>query len=202
MINFLFISYILTISAIIASPGPSTALMVSHSISYGKRALVLNSLGSVCAATILLVIALLVIDKTIPKDLLPFLSIIGSVYLLYIGYKSLISNNVNIKKDIRKSSFFTQAFLTGISNPKDIIFFLIFLPQFIDHSFDFVYSALLLIFGWIFCDSIIMMSYGLLAIRAGNSLSNNIVLKITNMMGWLIIGLGLLLLINSLRQII
>lgn len=202
MINFLFISYILTISAIIASPGPSTALMVSHSISYGKRALVLNSLGSVCAATILIVIALLVIDKTIPKDLLPFLSIIGSVYLLYIGYKSLISNNVNLKKDIRKSSFFKQAFLTGISNPKDIIFFLIFLPQFIDHSFDFFYSALLLIFGWIFCDSIIMMSYGLLAIRAGNSLSNNIVLKITNMMGWLIIGLGLLLFINSLRQII
>ncbi|WP_352339580.1 LysE family translocator [Psychrobacter sp. 16-MNA-CIBAN-0192] len=202
MSNFLFLSYILTISAIIASPGPSTALMVSHSISYGRRALVLNSLGSVCAATILILIALLLIDKTIPKNFLPFLSIIGSVYLLYIGYKSIFSNKVDIKRNTEINNFFSQAFFTGISNPKDIIFFLIFLPQFIDHSFSFIYSALLLVFGWIFCDTVIMMTYGLVAIRARNSLSSGFILKITNMMGWIIIGLGSLLLITSLRQLI
>ncbi len=64
-------------------------LMVSHSINYGKRAVFLNAIGSALAAIILIIIALLLVDKTLPPEAVPILSIIGSLYLIYIGYSSL-----------------------------------------------------------------------------------------------------------------
>ena len=69
----LFISYLLTVSAIIATPGPSTMLMVSHSINYGKGAVVLNAIGSAFAAIILIIIAIFLVDKTLPPEAVPIL---------------------------------------------------------------------------------------------------------------------------------
>lgn len=147
----LFISYLLTVSAIIATPGPSTMLMVSHSINYGKGAVFLNAIGSAFAAIILIIIAIFLVDKTLPPEAVPILSIIGSLYLIYIGYNSLRNKDFDTEVISKKTdNFFLQSFVTGISNPKDILFFIVFLPQFIDYAIDFKYAVVLLVIGWFF----------------------------------------------------
>ena len=198
----LFISYLLTVSAIIATPGPSTMLMVSHSINYGKGAVFLNAIGSAFAAIILIIIAIFLVDKTLPPEAVPILSIIGSLYLIYIGYSSLRNKDFDTEVISKKTdNFFLQSFVTGISNPKDILFFIVFLPQFIDYAIDFKYAVVLLVIGWVFCDLFIMVCYGLLAANAGGTLSNNFISKTTKLMGFIIIFIGSTIGISSIYKI-
>lgn len=202
MNSLLYISYILTVSAIIVSPGPNAALMVSHAIKYGKKAVITNALGSVAAATILIIIALVLIEKTIPENFIPFLSVIGSLYLIYTGYSNIQStnNDINSKENEKKYSVFIQSFLTGLSNPKDIIFFIVFLPQFLDSSISFIYSSFFLVVGWVICDSTIMIGYGFFSMRLKRSLSINFSRKINKFMGIFIITIGLILLLSSIKK--
>lgn len=203
MNSLLFLSYIITASAIIATPGPSSALMISHSISYGKRAVVLNSAGSAIAASILIGISLFLVDKAIPAAAMPFLSLAGSAYLIYAGITTIRKNTsaMTAAPPVKAQYFFAQAFLTGISNPKDILFFLLFMPQFIDSSLNYPLAAILLATGWIACDVFIMSCYGLAAAKAGRSLSSSFTRRTTKLMGFLILTMGSMLAYHSLREL-
>lgn len=205
MNSLLFASYLLTISAIIITPGPNSLLMVSHSINHGKIAAILNALGSACAASILIFIALFGIKSAIPSNFMPALTAIGALYLIYIGFNSIKKSNnnfIDIKISIGKRKFFLQSFFTGISNPKDIIFFILFLPQFIDDSINFQQSALFLIVGWIVCDLLIMCGYGFLAMKAGKALSPSFITNATRCIGVVILFIGFSLFISSFYKLL
>jgi homoserine/homoserine lactone efflux protein len=204
MNEFLFISYLVTISAIIITPGPNALLMISHSMNHGKIAAIKNALGSACAAAILITIALVGVKNTIPKNLMPILTIVGSLYLIFIGFNGvknyIVDETVEVKRKW-ETNFFLQSFLTGISNPKDIIFFILFLPQFIDNSINFQKSALLLIVGWILCDVIIMSGYGVLAMKAGKTLSPIFISKATRCISAIVLFIGSSLFISSIYRL-
>jgi threonine/homoserine/homoserine lactone efflux protein len=65
--------------------------------------------------------------------------------------------------DTQTPHFFREAFLTGLSNPKDLLFFILFLPQFVDPSLALWQAAAILMLLWFVCDFGIMCSVGLLA---------------------------------------
>ncbi|WP_341667570.1 LysE family translocator [Alcaligenes sp. SDU_A2] len=192
MNTILYISYIATIAAIIATPGPNAALMVSHSMKYGKEAIFLNSIGSAVAASVLIAISLFFIDKIIPENAIPALSAIGSIYLINLGIKNLTNKEKTKHQEGRKTqkTIFYQSFITGISNPKDIIFFILFLPQFLDTSINIGTASTLLISGWIICDLFIMSCYGLIAQKSKKTLSDNHIKHITRAMGFIILSIG------------
>lgn len=168
---WLYLTYLITIIAIIITPGPNAMLMVSHSLNHGQRAVINNAFGSVSASTLLIIISLLGIKSLIPDAYLSWISLVGSLYLAYLGVSNLRTQNfvMNLESHPRAVSshrkFFYQAFLTGISNPKDILFFVVLLPQFIDTTLSFATSATLLLLGWMICDFIIMYGYGALALK-------------------------------------
>lgn len=203
MNTILYLSYLATVAAIIATPGPSAALMISHSIKNGKKAIIPNSAGSATAAFILLIISLFLIEKAIPEKAIPILSIIGSIYLIKIGIQNIKSKtNINEEKNNRGKSLFFQSFLTGASNPKDILFFIIFMPQFLDKSIEFEKASILLIIGWMICDLLIMSSYGLLATKSKEKLSNKHIDYITRAMGLILFFIGAILALNSIYELV
>lgn len=133
----------LTVSLLInISPGPDMIYTAARSLSQGIRAGVFSALGIFAGCLFHITAAIFGLSKVIEESVLVF-SIIkyaGAAYLIYLGIRSLL-NRKKTKKEIEDlprlsdQKIFLQGVLTNVLNPKVAIFFLSFLPQFIDpHS--------------------------------------------------------------------
>lgn len=102
-----------------------------------------TALGTCCALLIHTSAAVLGLSAIIVKSALLFsvFKYVGAVYLIYLGVKTLwslkkkeeaASVEMNAEKQFENTSCFKQGFLTNILNPKVSVFFLTFLPQFVD----------------------------------------------------------------------
>lgn len=119
----------------VASPGPDFAIVLKHSISFGRRAAIITSIGVGVGILIHVAYSLLgigILIKTTPV-LFQVFSYIAAAYLLYLGWGAIkspapkIINNVEVEKVsqlISDSRAFTVGFLTNGLNPKATLFFL------------------------------------------------------------------------------
>jgi len=125
------------------TPGNDTIFILSKSIAQGKRAGIMSVLGIATGSLIHTTLAALGLSIIIARSLVVFTIIkyLGAAYLLYIGYKMITSrskiegisasaNKINLLKIYR------DAVLTNVLNPKVAMFFIAFLPQFIDPSYQ------------------------------------------------------------------
>lgn len=174
IMSFLGASFLLTIM-----PGPDNILVLTESMTKGKRNGIALSLGlcsgvlvhTMIAATGL---ALLIQNSKVAFDMIKYL---GAAYLLYLAYltwqeeagkgeeESEDSNSSN--KD-SQFSFFKIArtgFFMNVLNPKVSLFFLAFLPQFIDKA-GFNITLQLVILGIIFMVQALVL-FSLIAILSG-----------------------------------
>lgn len=119
----------------VASPGPDFAIVMKHSIDYGKRAALITSLGVGSAIFIHVGYALLGIGLIISTTpwLYDLLIVGASSFLLYIGYHSVQSqqkqaqaetDDHNNERTISGKKAFYLGFLTNGLNPKATLFFL------------------------------------------------------------------------------
>lgn len=136
---YLFLSVSILVNL---SPGPDMLYTAARSLSQGTKAGIFSTLGIFTGCLFHITAAVFGLSKIIEESVLLF-SIIkyaGAAYLVYLGIKSLVkkkNDQVGIKELPRLSDLkiFAQGLITNILNPKVAIFFLSFLPQFIDpHS--------------------------------------------------------------------
>jgi len=130
----------LTVSILInLSPGPDMIYTAARSLSQGIKAGVFSALGIFVGCLFHITAAVFGLSKVIEESVLLF-SIIkyaGAAYLIYLGIRSFL-NKKKTKKEIEalpiltSRKIFFQGMLTNILNPKVAIFFLSFLPQFIN----------------------------------------------------------------------
>jgi len=133
---YLFLSVSILVNL---SPGPDMLYVAARSLSQGTRAGILSALGIFSGCLFHISAAIFGLSKIIQESIVLF-SIIkyaGAVYLIYLGLKSLFNkkNAVGKIKKLTAISYrkiFFQGVLTNILNPKVAIFFISFLPQFID----------------------------------------------------------------------
>ncbi|WP_189606749.1 LysE family translocator [Saccharospirillum salsuginis] len=161
----LFSLYLGTIFLIIATPGPSALLVIQHGASYGPKKCLFNAAGSVSASLVLISLSLGGLTFIAKGFWIDILSIAGAILLLWIGVQSIKPINIAPQEDSKKEGWpiFKAAFYTGISNPKDLIFFATLLPQFILVDIPYWQSAIYLALGWCFFDFTIMMAYAFAA---------------------------------------
>jgi threonine/homoserine/homoserine lactone efflux protein len=119
----------------VASPGPDFAIVLKHSISFGRRAAIMTSIGVGVAILIHVAYSLLgigILIKTTPV-LFQVFSYVAAAYLLYLGWGAIRSpapkklDNVQIEKVVQLISdkkAFMVGFLTNGLNPKATLFFL------------------------------------------------------------------------------
>lgn len=129
-----------TVSILInISPGPDMIYTAARTLSQGIRAGIFSALGIFTGCLFHITAAVFGLSQIIEKSVLLF-SIIkyaGAFYLIYLGVRSFLN-----KKKTRKGTevlcpltdrrIFFQGMLTNILNPKVALFFLSFLPQFIN----------------------------------------------------------------------
>jgi threonine/homoserine/homoserine lactone efflux protein len=123
------------------TPGPDTAYIIGRSVQIGWRGGVAAALG-ICAGCLVHVFAAAIgLSALLAASSTAFTVVkwIGAAYLLYSGIQmlrwkapeNLLASSVE-KPAIRLSQVFWQGALTNALNPKVALFFLAFLPQFVD----------------------------------------------------------------------
>lgn len=135
-----YITYIVIISVLLVSPGPSVLLSINNGLNHGKKLAAVGVLGNVAAFQLLLIISATGLGAVILtfSELLIAIKIIGAGYLCYIGFKVYRSPVSKLNTDNSQSSLnyqpwliFKQAFGVTSLNPKALIFVSALLPQFI-----------------------------------------------------------------------
>jgi len=122
-------------------PGPDNLFVMSHSALKGWRIgfyITLGLCSGLVGHTILVAIGVSVIFQT---SAIAFngLKIIGACYLLYLAWLSVQNKELNLggtdKNNTNRSYYFTGVIM-NLTNPKVALFFLVFLPQFVNTSND------------------------------------------------------------------
>jgi RhtB (resistance to homoserine/threonine) family protein len=134
--------YLFVIMAIllIILPGPDTAIATNNTLTVGRAGGIKTILGTCCALMIHTLAAVVGLSAIIVKSAMLFsvFKYVGAVYLMYLGIKTLwalknkTAAELPVENKYKDTSCFKQGFLTNLLNPKVAVFFLTFLPQFVD----------------------------------------------------------------------
>jgi threonine/homoserine/homoserine lactone efflux protein len=139
-LNFhLFIAYCVAVAILVLLPGPIVTLVIANSLSHGTR----SGLATVAGASIGNAILLgataigLVAFFALLSEIFEVIRWAGAGYLIWLGVKAWSAHSGQesaIVPAAKRSSrvLLLQGFLIGITNPKAIVFYIAFLPQFVD----------------------------------------------------------------------
>ncbi len=137
----LWLAFVAASTIVLVIPGPTILTVVSYSISHGRRANIPLVAAVALGDSTALLFSLLGLGALLAASLFWFtvIKVIGGMYLLYLGIRLL-------RKDAGPAEFFspdrpestlklfTNTYLVTTLNPKSIMFFIAFLPHFIDHT--------------------------------------------------------------------
>ncbi|MEH6351518.1 LysE family translocator [Pseudomonas sp. 3JA] len=155
---------------VILIPGPLSLLMIGNSLNYGLRRSYPAFLGGVIASICLLSASALGLGALLmaSEQLFSALKIVGALYLFYLAWQSWQQSRqpaqgAEVPQAAavpRFGALFGRAFMLGASNPKDILFFAAFLPQFLAEQ-AFLPQLLIMIATWTVLDLLCKLAYGL-----------------------------------------
>ena len=125
------------------TPGNDTIFILSRSIAQGRQAGIMSVLGIATGSLIHTTLAALGLSIIIAKSIVVFniIKYAGAAYLVYIGYKMLTDRSqLNMNADVSNKKtnlikIYRDALITNLLNPKVALFFIAFLPQFIDPAY-------------------------------------------------------------------
>lgn len=171
------------------TPGTDTMYIVARSVSQGRKAGILSVLGISSGSIIHTIAASVGISAVIASSAFLFSLIkwIGAGYLFYLGAMLLFRNENNqdsqheITKttDLNSFKIYQQGLLTNVLNPKVAIFFLAFLPQFVDPKGEYqVFSYLLLGGTFIFTGTIWCLGVAYFSSLSSQNLRSNPKIKL------------------------
>ncbi|SDS29145.1 Threonine/homoserine/homoserine lactone efflux protein [Mucilaginibacter mallensis] len=142
MFNFQHL-YLFFIASLLLNltPGNDMLYVASRSISQGVKAGIVSAAGIAVGCFVHIFAAVMGLSIIIAKSayLFQVIKFAGAGYLIYLGIRALISKpnvNTTAQSPVRANywKLFKQGVITNALNPKVAIFFLSFLPQFIDTS--------------------------------------------------------------------
>lgn len=131
--------YIISSIILALIPGSDTMFILGQTISNSKKTGVYSALGVCVGILVHTFLAAFGLSLVLKNSITAFnvVKFLGTMYLVYMGIKSikskdtLLVNEGKVKKENLKKAFF-QGMLTNVLNPKVALFFLAFLPQFVD----------------------------------------------------------------------
>lgn len=136
-----FVLFVTTGILLNLTPGPDTVYILGRSIAHGRRAGVASALGISVGSVFHTCAAALGLSAVLATSAWAFTAVklAGAAYLIFLGVRALLERNHDLAipahfKRNDAAAAFRQGILTNILNPKVALFFLAFLPQFIDSA--------------------------------------------------------------------
>jgi threonine/homoserine/homoserine lactone efflux protein len=200
----LYLAYVAACVALAILPGPIVTLVIANGLRYGTRAALTNIAGAQLGLAI--VIGIIAIGLTSLMATMGYwfewVRLAGAAYLVWLGIK-LIRAPALLGSDEKlpppRGGFFLQGFLVLLSNPKVLVFFGAFIPQFVDMQRDHLPQVMLLGITFMVIAALSDGSYALLAGRAGKILSARRARLISRISGGFMIGGGIWLALSRAR---
>ncbi|WP_434137927.1 LysE family translocator [Photobacterium leiognathi] len=130
--------YLTAVIALLLIPGPDMLLIASSSLSYGRKVGIFASLGNATSGILLTIMAAMGVSALIAVNpiALQVLRLLGGAYLLKMGWDCLRTPPADAPEELKKSNkmavmLYRRAVFSNLLNPKALIFFVLFLPQFV-----------------------------------------------------------------------
>lgn len=133
-----WIIYALAATGLSLTPGPNGLLALTHGALYGAKRTIYTIVGGSIGFTAIIALSLFGIGAILAANvgLLVVLKWLGGAYLVFLGIQVWKSPPLTESRIMQQNSSSMKLFQSGlfsaVSNPKGILFFVAFLPQFID----------------------------------------------------------------------
>ncbi|WP_394849006.1 LysE family translocator [Pendulispora brunnea] len=159
----LFVLFILTGLALNVTPGPDMLYVLACGVKGGRRNGIVAALGIGVGGLVHTALAAVGLSALIVSSAHAFAVVkyLGAAYLVYMGLKALLATRANAATvalsetadaEVELSRTFGRGVVTNVLNPKVAIFFLAFVPQFVDPARGHI-AAQFVILGAMFCIS-------------------------------------------------
>ncbi|WP_147197624.1 LysE family translocator [Pantoea sp. CCBC3-3-1] len=134
--------FVVAVLVLVVTPGPDLAYVIGQSIANGRRSGVISAAGVAlgsCAHTVASAVGLTAIIAASPTLFL-MVKYMGALYLIWLGSRmiwSTFSKKAKPSEEIKSipavstGSLLSRGFITTITNPKVLLFFIAFFPQFV-----------------------------------------------------------------------
>src|SRR5450755_1198072 len=192
-----YLAFVAACIALALVPGPVVTLVIANGLRHGTRAALTNIAGVQAGLTI--VIGIVAVGLTSLMATMGYwfdwVRFAGAAYLVWLGIKLIRAPVEGVSVDEPppppRGGFFLQGFVVLLSNPKVLVFFGAFIPQFMDMSRDHVSQVALLGVTFMITGAITDSIYALLAGRVRMLFSRERTRLVSRISGGFMIGGGL-----------
>ena len=176
-------------------PGPTNIYVVGQSLNHGKKASIPLSAGVITGDALCISLSLLGVSALLAlcSTIFAVIKYCGAAYLIFLGIKMLKENSkiapqktVNIPYSSKV--IFRDVFVVNSLNPKGIIFYSAFMPQFVNPQQNIAVQFVILSITFILLALLNVIGYSLLADRVRDFFKTTSFIKSFNITG----GLGLI----------
>jgi threonine/homoserine/homoserine lactone efflux protein len=200
-----YLAFVAACIALALLPGPIVTLLIANGLRHGTRAALTNILG--VQAALLIVIGILAVGLTSLMATMGYwfdwVRFAGAAYLVWLGIKLIRSPVEGIDASAPppppRGGFFLQGFVVALSNPKLLVFFGAFIPQFMDMNQDHLSQVLLLGVTFMVLAGLTDAIYALLAGRIRTIFSARRTRLISRISGGFMVGGGIWLALTRAR---
>jgi threonine/homoserine/homoserine lactone efflux protein len=192
----LYAAYLVACLVIVIVPGPTVTLIIANSIRHGTRAGLLNMLGTQLGLAVMIGVVGIGLTSLIESmgHWFDWLRLAGAAYLIWLGWKMIRSSGEGSETAAARpprGGFLLQGALVALSNPKTLVFFGAFFPQFIDPARDHGLQILIMGLTAMLFAAVSDSAYAIASGRAGRALSAKRVRILSRLSGGFLIGGGL-----------
>jgi threonine/homoserine/homoserine lactone efflux protein len=132
--------FLLAATALAIVPGPAVAYIVTQSIDQGRRAGLVSALGVASGGLVHVAAATVGLSALIASSATAFtvVKVVGAAYLIVVGIRRILAGDSEetepraLRAPLRR--IYRQGVIVNVLNPKTALFFLAFLPQFVDSN--------------------------------------------------------------------
>ena len=165
----LWLAFLTAVVILFLIPGPIMILVISESISNGKKAAIPLVSGVLLGGFTAMSLSILGLGAILATSATLFLVLkwFGVFYLVYLGIKTWHKNAYDSFDDAGNAAantampkkMFGSAFLVTALNPKDIVFFVAFLPQFVNPASEALPQILILMATFLIVDMLFIIAF-------------------------------------------
>ncbi|MBM2714333.1 LysE family translocator [Mesorhizobium caraganae] len=192
----LYAAYVLACIVIILVPGPTVTLIIANGIRHGARAGLANVAGTQAGLAVMIAIVGIGLNTLISGmgHWFEWVRLIGAAYLIWMGVQMFrAKGTLNADGTARKprGGFFLQGLAMALSNPKTLVFFGAFFPQFIAPQGNYTLQIVVMGLTAMIFAAVSDSTYALAASRAGRLLSASRIKLMSRISGSFLVGGGL-----------
>jgi threonine/homoserine/homoserine lactone efflux protein len=142
MDGHLYLAFVAATTVLMLIPGPNVALIVANSVARGTRVGLVTVLGTSSAMVLQLLLTLLGMSAVLGvlSGWFSWLRWAGVAYLVYLGVKQWRAGAVDLlgveAEQRSERAVFARGFLVSLTNPKTLLFYGAFFPQFVSARYD------------------------------------------------------------------